>query len=89
MEKPEKVFIDGVEYVPKDEHGVTVQGITYDDIPNWLYNVRSNLVHDYCEAAKQRLPSVSEFGEKVSEFDRLCETYLGYKFNNETYRYEC
>ena len=80
-----EVNIDGVEYVPKDETGVAVHGITYDNVSHWLYNVRTTLVNKWIRSLKEGQvpntePEQQELYDKIYEFDMFCEKYLGYKY---------
>ena len=90
-----QVIIDGVEYAPKNGK-ITVHGIEYENIPNWFYNIHSVLISDwinaimenggtYCKGFDSRLDALHD---KIAEFERFCEEYLGFKYNKEKYNYE-
>ena len=81
-----KVNIDGVEYAPKDNK-VTVHGIEYESIPNWLMNIHSELISNwvetvrnnggsYCKGMNSKLDSLYD---KIGTFERFCKEYLGFE----------
>ena len=81
-----QVIIDGVEYAPKDNR-VTVHGIEYENIPNWLLNIHATLLSDwvnavkedggiYCKGLNARHDALNN---RVNEFEKFCKEFLGFE----------
>lgn len=86
-----KVVIDGCEFVPKDSVKVEAHGIAYDSIANWLFNIQSVLLNRWVttlrEGRKQDDPETLKLYDKVKEFQRFTEEFLGYKDDEKTLGY--
>ena len=86
-----QVIIDGVEYVPKESMGIEAHGITYNSIAHWLYNIHSIMVNRWVETLREGKsvdnPESIKLFERVKEFEKFAEEFLGYKESLDNYEY--
>ena len=92
-----EVYIDGVKYVPESEIGVTIQGVTYDNVGHWLMNIHSRLVNKWIESTKSDQESTGvgfesvqtrDYMNQVKAFELFCENFLGFEMCRETYEFK-
>lgn len=71
---------------------VEVHGITYDDVPHWLYNIHCVLVEKFIESLEperedsnilRQTEKSKELHRDIKEFDAFVEKFLGFKWCTE------
>lgn len=83
------VLINGVRYIPESERNhITVHGIMYDNVANWLENIHARLISKWHKTLQPgQPPNITTEGKiaygEIIEFENFAEKYLGYKQNEE------